>query len=507
MKAAISIRVSTTKEEQESSLVHQKQFFENYVQEKGWDIAGFYEETESGTKSNRKEMNRLISDAKAKKFDVILSKELSRLARNQRLAHELKDVIEKYGIHLITMDGAIDTTTGNTNMFGLYAWIYEQEAQRTSERIKTVIKTKAKRGLFKGSNPPYGYEVNEGKLFIRNDHIPDVVRKIFQRYLEGRGFDAIAKELFEDDVPTPSMVAKKKNATIYWHGSSVRKILENPHYIGSLVQGRQSTISVTNKSRKEKPKDEYIIVKDTHEAIISKDVFETVQQMIAFERDKKAQSNPNKNSRSHQNVHLFTGVIQCADCGAGFHYKRNGNCYICGRSDKLGDKACSKHRVREDALKRLIRSDLQKLAATMKDDSVLDFTKGKLKNDKIRVEKDLHRCEKQMESIKSLKKKALTKFLDDLISKEDYDDFISSKDAELKKLLLRQEELKTVMSMTVDTADLVKVQQVIDDALAFNDITREVISRFIERIEVGEDGKVRLYYRFAGSTSILKALL
>lgn len=158
-------------------------------------------------------------------------------------------------------------------------------------------------------------------------------------------------------------------------------------------------------------------------------------------------------------------------------------------------------------MKRLIRSDLQKLAATMKDDSILDFTKGKLKNDKIRVEKDLHRCEKQMESIKSLKKKALTKFLDDLISKEDYDDFISSKDAELKKLLLQQEELKKVMSMTVDTADLVKVQQVIDDALAFNDITREVISRFIEKIEVEEDGKVRLYYRFAGSTNILKALL
>lgn len=97
--------------------------------------------------------------------------------------------------------------------------------------------------------------------------------------------------------------------------------------------------------------------------------------------------------------------------------------------------------------------------------------------------------------------------MDDLISKEDYNDFISSKDAELKKLLLQQEELKKVMSMTVDTADLVKVQQVIDDALAFNDITREVISRFIEKIEVGEDGKVRLYYRFACSTNILKALL
>lgn len=106
MRAAIYVRVSTDFEEQETSLVHQRQFFESYVKEKGWDIHDIYTDIQSGTKNNRKELMRLIADAKSKNFDVILAKELSRLARNQTLALELKEVIERHKVHLITMDGA-----------------------------------------------------------------------------------------------------------------------------------------------------------------------------------------------------------------------------------------------------------------------------------------------------------------------------------------------------------------------------------------------------------------
>jgi site-specific DNA recombinase len=136
-----------------------------------------------------------------------------------------------------------------TSMFGLFAWIYEQEAQRTSERIKAALGTMAKKGMFKGSNAPYGYTVEDGKLLVSDDGTPEVVKMIFNMYLEGNGFDAIARKLYNEGVKTPSQVAGKKNQTSLWHGSSVRKILENPHYTGNLVQNRSSTISVTNKRR------------------------------------------------------------------------------------------------------------------------------------------------------------------------------------------------------------------------------------------------------------------
>ena len=506
MRAAIVRRVSTTKEVQENSLKNQKDYFEEYVKARGWDIVEIYTEQESGTKADRKEMKRLIADAKAKKFDVILAKELSRLARNQKLALEIKEIIEKHGIHLITMDGAIDTTTGNTHMFGLFAWLYEQEAQRVSERIKAALETKSKRGEFQGSVPPYGYVVRNGKLYVSDDGTPDIVKRIFLYYLGGKGFDAIARELFEEGVPTPSMVAGKKNATLFWHGSSVRKILENPHYTGDLVQCRQSTISVTNTSRKEKPKTEYIVVRDTHEPIISRELFESVQQLIAFNR-KKSLNNPEVCSRPHQNVHLFTGIIFCPDCGSGFHYKRNGACYICGRSDKLGEKACSKHRIREAALVGIIREDLQRLSKLFDDQSLYNMVSAKLGKAKAKLEKELKACTEKMENIKKLKSKALAKYLEEAISKEDYNDFVAAKDAEMQKLLERKEQLEASLSESVDGNTLDKIRGIVANALEFKEINREVINRFIEKIEVAADGTVKLYYRFAGTSKILNELM
>ncbi|MCY8996782.1 recombinase family protein [Bacillus inaquosorum] len=154
----------------------------------------FYVGVQSGTTAKRKKLQRMIEDAQDKKFDIILAKELSRLARNDELSYKIKNLCEKnQGIHIITLDNAINTLTGNTNMFGLYTWMYEQESQNTSNRVKETLKTRAKKGLFKGSNPPYGYEVKEGKLFIRDDETPEIVRKIFREYLEGSGRESIAR--------------------------------------------------------------------------------------------------------------------------------------------------------------------------------------------------------------------------------------------------------------------------------------------------------------------------
>ncbi|CAM3949063.1 recombinase family protein [Mesobacillus zeae] len=95
-------------------------------------------------------------------------------------------------------------------MFGLYAWMYEQESQRTSDRVKSALSVRAKNGKFKGSNPPYGYYVENGHLKVKDNFSPNVVRRIFSSYLSGQGFDSIARELLEEHIPTPSIVAGKK---------------------------------------------------------------------------------------------------------------------------------------------------------------------------------------------------------------------------------------------------------------------------------------------------------
>lgn len=215
-----------------------------------------------------------------KKIDVILAKELSRLARNGELSYQIKNLCENHGVHIITLDGAINTLQGNTHMFGLYAWMYEQEAQRTSERVKETLKTRAKKGLFKGSTPPYGYTIKDGKLHIRDDETPNIVRRIFNEYLAGYGRDSIARRLYNEGIPTPAEVAGKKNAGDKWNDSTIKLILTNPHYTGDLVQGRTTTVSVTSTKRKKASDEELIIIPNAHEPIIPRDVFEAVQHQM-----------------------------------------------------------------------------------------------------------------------------------------------------------------------------------------------------------------------------------
>ncbi|WCK55147.1 recombinase family protein [Aneurinibacillus sp. Ricciae_BoGa-3] len=164
-----------------------------------------------------------------------------------------------------------------------------------------------------------------------------MIRGIFRDNVSGKGFDRIARELYEGGFPTPGQVAGKKNATDKWHVSTIIIILENPHYTGDLVQGRSTTRSVTNKNRDQVDIEKLIIVPNTHEAIISKSDFEAVQQLM----------NSRKRTRPQAEMHLFTNTAYCADCGRGMHFKKNRKGYMCGNYNKHGLKAYSDHLIRE----------------------------------------------------------------------------------------------------------------------------------------------------------------
>jgi site-specific DNA recombinase len=146
MKCAVYVRVSTNKEEQKLSLQNQKSLFYEYVASKGWDIYDFYVDVESGTSSERVSLKQMIKDAEQRKFDVIMAKELSRLARNGELSYKIRRIADENNIHIITLDGAIDTLKDKREMFGFWAWLYENESRSTSNRIKAALRSRAMRG-------------------------------------------------------------------------------------------------------------------------------------------------------------------------------------------------------------------------------------------------------------------------------------------------------------------------------------------------------------------------
>ena len=486
LKLGVYIRVSTDRFEQKSSLENQKELFIQYADQNDYIIEKFYTDIDSGTKFNRPGLKKLIEDIKAKKFDIIVSKELSRLARNGELSYKLRSIAESHGVELVTLDGAINTITGNWELFGLYAWIYENEAAATSDRLKKMMKTRAIKGLFNGSIAPFGYYCNEGKLFIRNDNTPNIVKRIFSEYISGKGIDSIARDLTKDNVKTPSQIAGKKNSGFVWHGKTIKKILTNKAYIGNIEQIKESTVSVVSKKRIKNDDSRRILVENTHEAIISKEMFYIVQELLKS-RHKE---------RGHQSTHLFTNILRCANCGKGMHFKKNRKGYVCGTSVKLGKNFCSDHIVREAALSEAILKELNSFMSSYSVTSNSKQLEAIYKKKVSKFESAIKANEQKLIKLNERKSNALDYFLDKTISKNEYDSYITKYTKEAEILSNELTAFKSSLKILTAPSTLEKISSFEKPKAKIDELTTEILNKFIEKIEVSEDGSPKVYYRF-----------
>lgn len=490
MRCAVYIRVSTDKEEQKKSLDNQQSLFFNFIEEKGWELYGIYQDVESGTTDKRPNLQRLIEDAKQRKFDVILAKELSRLARNGKLSYEIKDMAERSGTHIITLDNAVNTIEGNRSMFGLYAWMYEQESQRTSERIKAVLRTQAQKGKFKGSIPPYGYTVEEGKLFIRNDGTPDVVRRVYRLYLEGKGFDSIARILTKEGFPTPSQVADKVNAGLYWQGTTIKKILNNPHYTGDLVLCRETTLSVTNKVRTEVAKDAQVIIPNAHAPIVSREDFEAVQRHMESRKKKRPKCKK----------HLFTNVAYCADCGQSLWYLKNRKGYVCGTHLK---HVCGQHTIKEEVLKSIILEDIRTWTEALNQRDVLERVEAKATTSRKQLTKQLDAVDKQLQKLNDERRALIRLLASDKITEAEYKDVTDDINSSIEQLQLKKSTLSNMAQTKGLDVMIARMKEELQRFMKFKDLTSDMLHRLVERIEVTADGIPQIRYRFALPSTFL----
>lgn len=491
MKVAGYIRVSTNSEGQKESPENQKQMITDFIEEEQHVLHDFYLDVQTGTSDNREGLKRLIADAENKKFDVIVAKELSRLGRNVELLYKLKRIAESKGVRIITLDGKVDTNDiAKQAMFGLYAWIYESESQRISERIKSVYQMKYKSGKFLGAHAPYGYTVHDGKLIRRDDYTVDVVRDIYSKYLEGWGHDKIARYLSNKQLPTPSTVLGKSNASLYWQGTSVKRILQNPHYVGDLVQGRETTLNVTNKKRVFVDEKDWIIVSNTHEAIISRELFEEAKYLLQA-RARRGRG------RTKAPKHLFTNLAYCSDCGQGMWYKSNRLGYICGSYARHGNIACTNHAVKEQSLTEVILSDLKAMHDKLNLPDLDAKVKQRINANEKKMTKQLQAIDKQVQKQMNIKRNALQKFVSDDITKDDYDDLVTSVQDTLQLLETEKSELKKMMDESHSVSRLSAIKRQLEKAVAFDTLTTEMLLRFIEKIEVKKDKSIKIYYKFA----------
>ena len=360
------------------SIENQKLLLQNYVRQRGWNEVDVYiDDGYSGTNFNRPGVKRLIEDAKAKRINLILVKDLSRFGRNYIEFGQYTDYLfPSIGCRFIALNNGIDTMSdnGSTDVMCFLNLFNEFYSRDTSKKVKAVKKACAENGKFMGTYPAYGYKrdpEDKHHLVIDEDTAP-VVRRIFAMRASGMGFHAIAVILNEEGIQSPGTLYYQRKGqndprrvNHQWADATVKNLIRNEVYIGNMVQGKTGTMSYKSRKLVSKPEDEWIRVEGTHEAIISQEVWDTVVSIDQKRVRKKKTSDGYKS--------IFTGLIYCADCGfkmrnhtEKFTYKDGSpgrySSFICGNYDRSGKSACTVHTIYENVLEQLVLADIREKA-------------------------------------------------------------------------------------------------------------------------------------------------
>lgn len=288
--------------------------------------------------------------------------------------------------------------------------------------------------------------------------------------------------------PTPAQVAGKSGSGQFWHGSSVKKILENPHYTGDMVQGRTCVRSVTDKVRDTVSANRWVVVPGTHQPIISRQDFAAVQAVMAQRTCKRPKAKK----------HLFTNYVYCADCGTSLWYLQSRKGYVCGRFKKHGAHTCTSHAIKEGLIKGFILQDLRCMAHTLDKSSVLGKLQGQVKRAEQERKKRLMRLEKELAGLKEENRLFLKLLAQGVIPQEDYRESVDANRDRIATLDQQVVEAIRTAEQSEQAQDtLQKLAKELERVLEFGDLTEELLHRLIERIDVGEGQQVVIHYRFS----------
>lgn len=316
LRVAAYCRVSTDREDQANSLQSQRTYFSHYIQNhEDWQLVGVYaDEGISGTSTRkREEFKRMICDAEAGDIDLILTKEVSRFARNtvDTISHTRS--LKQLGVGVIFINDNIDTRDNDGELrLTIMASIAQEESRKTSERVKWGQKRRMEAGVVFGNNTTYGFETKAGKLFVKEDEAK-VVQHIYSKFLnEGKGTHVIARELYEEGLAPP------RTATGKWSCVMVRRVLRNEKYVGDLLQKKFVTPDyLTHQKVENRGKEEQVYLKDHHEAIIGRGMWEATQRELDRRSAKQGEAT------KYSNSYWCSGKIHCSACGSRFVLRKN----------------------------------------------------------------------------------------------------------------------------------------------------------------------------------------
>ena len=467
----------------------------------------------------------MIDDIEDGKINCVVTKDLSRLGRNYILTGQYTEIyFPSKGVRYIAVNDNVDTINGENELAPFLNILNEMHARPTSKKVKAAMRTRFANGAHYGAYAPLGYVKDpdkKGHLLI-DPETRWIIEKIFDLAVHGRGAASITRILVEEKVPTPGWLNFQRYGTfanIYagapeekayaWTIAQVKSILKEETYIGHSVHNKQTNISFKNKKKVRKPKEEWYRVENTHEAIISEDVFRQVQEQICNRRRRQ------KNGTTQ----IFSGLVKCADCGWSLAYgvnSQNKNPYAHYHCSKYGQglHQCSMHYIRYDVLYAYVLSRLQYWSVLAQQDGdkllkrLLNASDKERNTARKRQTAELKKAEKRKAEVDTLFAKMYEDWSAGRITEYNFNMLSEKYQGEQRELDAKIERLHEAMEVAAQTAvDAEKWIGLMKQYVNPTELTAELLNTLIEKILVheavkSEDGsreqEVEIFYRFIG---------
>jgi len=512
--------------EESNSITGQRELLRDYISQRPEfrEYAVRVDDGFSGSTFERPSFQKMIEDVKAGRTDCIIVKDLSRFGRNYLDAGEyIEKIFPFLGVRFIAVndnyDSLGDKKASDDLIIPFKNLINEAYCRDISVKIRSQLEIKRKNGQFLGSFAAFGYlkdEQNKNKLVV-DQYAADIVRDIFKWKLEGVSPQDIADALNKLGVLSPMEYKRslgmkfttsfKTNAKALWSAGTVIRVLKNPIYTGVLIQGKETTPSYKVHKRVTKDESEWSVIEDSHEAIISKIDFDSVQKVLKCDT---------RRSPGGKAVGLFSGMIFCGDCGASMVRKtvpageKKYVYYVCSAHKQ--DKSCSPHRMRDTTLEEIVLDSLKQHISEVVDMSeLLEITDtAPLRTAQAqKVQRQLDKKHEEYEKLQKLLMSLYENLTDGIIDREEYTrlkaSFTARADEAEKQMDALREQLEDIHNHGTENAwmnEFIKRQ-------GLTTLDRAVVVALIDKILIHSNDVVEIIYRwqdeFAWQLDILRS--
>lgn len=488
-----------------TSIENQKAIIEDYVKRRFPDstLTFFEDRDRSGyTFEQREGYQKMRRELMAHKLDILIVKDFSRFSRrNSRGLVELEDLRDA-GVRIISIGDGIDFPGGDDWLKIQFQFlINEMPVTDTSKKVKSVIKRRQEDGKWLCA-APYGYTINKQQQFEIVPTEAEVVRTIYQKYIEGWGYKRIADYLTDEGVPTPRMSERdrkeaegetyRRSVKPVWAIVTVQGILDNDFYIGTLRQGKYTRVKINGKARA-RDATEHIVIEHHHQEIIDYRTFATVRAL----RESRTTANY-RGQKKYDNV--YSGFLECGDCGSPMFAMSRAelrDAYRCGAYHRRGKKACTSHHIRVDKLDELLKEYVRKVkenSAAMLEKLNADLASEE--HDVIEAEQSVDNLESIVADLTEELKATKRQRIRDLVKHPEREALLNETYDEMEEdLEKRISGLNNQIALIADKRNTIirvnraakTAMEVFDDILNKEKLDKNDLQLIIEKIKVYED--------------------